>query len=109
MQTGDGVAAIISLESSASPILESICDRFFLPYIMTSWSPPTTKQRRTFLNFFPKAELLAQALADVVKSLQWGSFVVIYETEEGFIKLQEILKLQSNILVKQLGRGPDYR
>nr|QUP79592.1 ionotropic receptor 6 [Monochamus saltuarius] len=112
LQTGDGVAAIISLESSASPILESICDKFQVPYIMTSWRPSTTKhtfRTSTFLNFFPKAELFAQALADVVKSLQWSNFVVIYETEEGFIKLQEIVKLQNNILVKQLGRGPDYR
>nr|QUP79604.1 ionotropic receptor 17 [Monochamus saltuarius] len=109
LQTGDGVAAIIDLESSTSPILESICGQFDVPYIMTSWRPPTTKQTDTFLNFFPKAELLTHALAEIVKSLQWSSFVVIYETEEGFTKLQEILKLQNNILVKPLGRGPDYR
>ncbi|XP_018570639.1 glutamate receptor ionotropic, kainate 1-like isoform X2 [Anoplophora glabripennis] len=112
-----GIAAVIGLESPTRAILESICNHFEVPYIMTSWRPPTRKQTDTVFNFFPEAELFAQALAEIVKSLQWGSFVIIYETEEGLIRMQEILKLQdykrnskqNNILVKQLGPGNDHR
>lgn len=56
-------------------------------------------------------------MADIVRSLQWSSFIIVYENEEGLIRMQEILKLQelnpdvkkNNILVMQLGPGPDYR
>ncbi|KAJ8912942.1 hypothetical protein NQ315_017273 [Exocentrus adspersus] len=117
LNTDDGVAAVFGTESAASSILESICNQFDVPYMITSWRPPSFKKRHTVLNFFPEAELFAHALAEIVKSLQWNSFVIIYENEEGLIRMQEILKLQeyeqnskqNNVLVKQLGSGPDHR
>lgn len=110
------MAAVIGVDAPTSAILESICTHFEVPYITTSWRPPTTKNTETVFNFFPEAELFAQALAEVLKSLQWNSFVIIYESEEGLIRLQEILKLQNfnlnskhNVLVKQLGTGEENR
>ncbi|KAJ8936719.1 hypothetical protein NQ318_007078 [Aromia moschata] len=118
MQNPKGLAAVFGVDSLTSAILQSTCDHFEIPYFITSWRPPTTKVYKTVLNFFPEAKLFAQALSEVVKSLQWNNFVIIYETEEGLIRMQEILKLQTfestggkktNILVKQLGTGADHR
>ncbi|KAJ8967545.1 hypothetical protein NQ314_002860 [Rhamnusium bicolor] len=118
LNTDNGVAAIFGVESPmTSAVLQSICTNFDIPYIITSWRPPSTKQSGTVLNLFPEAELFAQGLAAVVESLHWKSFVIIYETEEGLIRMQEILKIQNfredskhnNIIVKQLGDGPDHR
>ncbi|XP_018576212.1 glutamate receptor ionotropic, kainate 2-like [Anoplophora glabripennis] len=113
----DGVAAVISLNSPTIALLESICAQFEVPFFMTSWKAPTTRQVETVFNFFPKAELFSQALAEVVRSLQWSSFVIVYEHEEGLVRMQDILKLQdishdskhNNIRVKQLGPGDDHR
>lgn len=112
------MAAVIGVESSATtPIQESINVNFEIPYIMLSWRATQVREDDTVLNFYPEADRFARSLAEVVKSLRWKSFVILYETEEGLIRMQEILKLQeftrggkrNSILVKQLGPGPDYR
>lgn len=69
------------------------------------------------LNFHPDADLFANALARIVESLHWQGFYIIYETEEGLMRLQEVLKLQTSkpnnplavINVKQLDPGGDQR
>jgi ionotropic glutamate receptor len=66
------------------------------------------------VSFYPSPELLSHGLAVIVKNLQWRSFVVLYEDDEGLVRLQEILKLQSfdkrdNVIVRQLGPGSDNR
>nr|CAH7717822.1 unnamed protein product [Callosobruchus chinensis] len=113
----NGVAAIISVQGSeTSPIQESICFNSELPFVSMSWGPTQENNISMSLNFYPEARLFAKGLMEVVKALRWNSFVILYETEEGLIRMQEILKLQefhrgkrNSILVKQLGPGPDYR
>ncbi|XP_023312527.1 glutamate receptor ionotropic, kainate 3, partial [Anoplophora glabripennis] len=117
LNAGNGVAAVISFESLTSAVQESICDHFEVPYIMTSWRPSTTRRTNTVVNFFPEDQLYAQALAEVVKSLRWSSAVILYESEEGLLRMRGILELRdfkhdsekNNILVKQLGAGNDHR
>lgn len=117
-ESGSGIGAVFGPESpTTSAIVESICISKEIPYIQTSWRPSINRESRTVLNFYPEAELLAQGLATIVKHFHWPSFVVIYENEEGLIRLQEVLKLQNydpdkrqnTIIVKQLGPGPDHR
>jgi len=55
-----------------------------------------------------------QAIADVVESMQWRSYAIIYENEDGLSRLQKTLTLKRQkdnpvITVRQLGEGPDYR
>nr|XP_023029080.1 glutamate receptor ionotropic, kainate 2-like [Leptinotarsa decemlineata] len=121
MEAHQGVSAVFGVDSpNTFPILESICTNFEIPFITASWKPTIIRnpdQARALLNFHPEAELYAKGLAELVKSLEWSSFVIVYETEEGLVRLQEILKLQelergkkkNVIIVKQLGPGPDYR
>ncbi|CAH1104228.1 unnamed protein product [Psylliodes chrysocephalus] len=117
-----GVVAVYSDSTKTIPILESTCTFFEIPFFITNWKSPSPIKRdpdevRALINFFPEAELFAKGLADIVRSLQWSSFIIVYENEEGLIRMQEILKLQelnpdvkkNNILVMQLGPGPDYR
>ncbi len=55
---------------------------------------------------------------DVLTALNWKSFVILYEDNEGLVRLQEVLKLNPNkkdkdvkIQVRQLdpGTNGDYR
>ena len=54
-----------------------------------------------------------QALVDVLDDMDWKSFTIIYENDEGLVRLQEVLKRHGPgdppITVRQLGPGPDYR
>ncbi|CAH0555476.1 unnamed protein product [Brassicogethes aeneus] len=116
-QTDSGIAAIFGPQSEgASSIIQSLCSNFEIPHIQTNWKAKNSPKSETALNFFPEADLYAMGLAEIVKSLQWDSFIVIYETEEGLSRLQEVLKLQDylkgskfKITLKKMGLGPDYR
>lgn len=118
LQTDEGIGAVFGAETSkTTPILESIATNFGVPYISTSWAPPNNQEDRNILNMFPHSDLFAKALAEIVKNHQWTNFAILYETEEGLSKMQEILKLQeyqkdgkkNRIIMKQIGPGPDYR
>lgn len=118
LQADEGLGAVFGAEkSTTTPIVESVVTNFGVPYIMTSWSPPNDQEYRYIFNFFPHADLFAKGLADIVRNHQWTNFAILYETEEGLARMQEILKLQeyqkdgkkNRIVMKQLGPGPDYR
>ena len=56
-----------------------------------------------------------KAFADFVRDVGWKSFIVLYETEDGLVKIQELLKLPktfADIQIKMLQLTPgttDYR
>lgn len=56
-----------------------------------------------------------QAYLDLVKKWGWKSFTIIYESNDGLIRLQELLKARNSALaaypitVRQLGSGRDHR
>ena len=66
-------------------------------------------RRRGIIRYF----LFFQAYVDIVKVWGWKSFTIIYENNEGLVRLQELLKAHGPsefpIAVRQLGEGPDYR
>ncbi|XP_072382908.1 glutamate receptor ionotropic, kainate 2-like [Diabrotica undecimpunctata] len=114
----DGIVAVFGPPTSVtSPVIESTCKSLNIPYIVTSWRKTNFDESDVFLNFYPDADKLAKGIAEVVKSLEWIGFIILYEDEEGLVKLQEVLKLQNvekidnqdYIRVEQLTNGPDYR
>ncbi|XP_044754101.1 glutamate receptor ionotropic, kainate 2-like isoform X2 [Coccinella septempunctata] len=88
-----------------------------IPHIQLFWDSETTISKLTSLNFYPEVDLFAEGLATIVQSLQWKSFVILYEDEASLVRLKYILKLEpynsekkwNSIKLKQLGPGPDYR
>jgi ionotropic kainate glutamate receptor 2 len=54
-----------------------------------------------------------QAYVDLVRAWGWRSFTIIDESNEGLVRLQELLKAHGPsefpITVRQLGEGSDYR
>lgn len=54
-----------------------------------------------------------QAYVDLVRAWGWKSFTIIYETNEGLVRLQELLKAHGPsefpIAVRQLPDDGDYR
>ncbi|CAH1154146.1 unnamed protein product [Phaedon cochleariae] len=118
LDADEGLVAVFGPPTSpASPLIESIVKNLNVPYILTSWKGTSYDGSETFLNFYPDNERLSKGIAALVQSLEWNGFVIIYETEEGLVRLQEVLKGQSwmrktnqdFIRIRQLNRGPDYK
>lgn len=113
-ETSIGLVAIFGPPSPlASTMVESISNNFEIPHIQINWSPKNSFTRTTVLNFYPDPVLFSQGLAVIVKHMEWKNFAIIYENNEGLLKLQEVLKLtittRKTIVIKQLGSGNDYR
>lgn len=57
--------------------------------------------------------LSQQAYADVINGWKWKTFTVLYEDEDGLIRLQELLQLSITpgykIIIRQLPDSDDYR
>ena len=65
------------------------------------------------MNLYPHPTTLSKAYVDLVRAWGWRSFTIVYENNEGLVRLQELLKAHGPsefpIAVRQLGEGTDYR
>lgn len=56
---------------------------------------------------------MLQALVALLDDMAWKTFTIVYENDEGLVRLQEVLKVHgprdNPITVRQLGEGSDYR
>lgn len=54
---------------------------------------------------------MAKALATLLREMRWKSYTILYEDDDGLIRLQEILKMHKReaITVRKLGHGSDHR
>ncbi|KAG8225567.1 hypothetical protein J437_LFUL002084 [Ladona fulva] len=111
--TEQGVAAIFGPSSRlTSSIVQSTCDNLEIPHLETRWDNKP-HNRSCLLNLHPHPPSYSAALRDLLKTLQWRSFTIIYENNESLIRLQEILKAHGQtdypVTVRQLGEGHDHR
>nr|CAD7259373.1 unnamed protein product [Timema shepardi] len=109
-----GIAAIFGPQSTTSGgIVRSICETLEIPNLQTNWRACPRPDTRCQLNLHPDPDVLARAYVDVIKFLNWKTFTIVYESNEGLKRLQEILKARNpsdpSIVVRQLGEGTDYR
>ncbi|CAH1993009.1 unnamed protein product [Acanthoscelides obtectus] len=108
-----GVAAIFGPQSAhTASHVQSICDTMEVPHLETRWDY-RLRRESCLVNLYPHPTVLSKAYVDIVKAWGWKSFTIIYENNEGLVRLQELLKAQgpyeSPIAIRQLGEGSDYR
>ncbi|XP_069985019.1 glutamate receptor ionotropic, kainate 2 isoform X2 [Penaeus vannamei] len=105
-----GVAAIFGPQSGqTSAHVQSICDSLEIPHIENRWDFRLTRDAYS-VNLYPHPSTLAKAYMDVLKTLGWRKFCIIYENNNGLIRVQELLKDQSfQISLRQLPLSDDYR
>lgn len=110
----DGTAAIFGPESTyTTPMVQSVCTNLEIPHLQISWRPSMTYNTQTILNFYPDTDLLAQGIATILKHLQWKNYVILYQSNEGLLRLQEVLKrfkaTDTPITLRELDPNRDYR
>ncbi|XP_064079193.1 glutamate receptor ionotropic, kainate 2-like isoform X3 [Macrobrachium nipponense] len=105
-----GVAAILGPQSGqTSAHVQSICDALEIPHIENRWDFRLTRDAYS-VNLYPHPSSLANAYMDVLRTLGWKKFCIIYENNNGLIRVQELLKDQSfDINLRQLPYSDDYR
>ncbi|XP_046464667.1 glutamate receptor ionotropic, kainate 2-like [Daphnia pulex] len=127
-----GVAAIIGPQSEASADhVQSMCQTMKIPHIQTHWDPKRLTamdvmkngDRNNYagrnsnsplsVNLYPNPASVSRAYADVINGWKWKTFTVLYEDEDGLIRLQELLQLSITpgykIIIRQLPDSDDYR
>ena len=62
--------------------VQSVCDTMEIPHIETRWD---FHENRDFfsVNMYPHYLSMSKAYVDYVKHLQWTSFIILYEHDEG--------------------------
>ncbi|PNF30867.1 Glutamate receptor ionotropic, kainate 2 [Cryptotermes secundus] len=108
-----GVAAIFGPQSGQTAShVQSICDTMEIPHLETRWDY-RLRRESCLVNLYPHPTALSKAYVDLVRAWGWRSFTIIYESNEGLVRLQELLKAHGPsefpITVRQLGEGADYR
>ncbi|XP_072157051.1 glutamate receptor ionotropic, kainate 2 isoform X1 [Bemisia tabaci] len=108
-----GVAAIFGPQSSQTAShVQSICDTMEIPHLESRWDY-RLRRESCLVNLYPHPTVLSKAYVDLVRAWGWKSFTIIYENNEGLVRLQELLKAHGPsefpITVRQLGEGNDYR
>lgn len=108
-----GVAAIFGPQSpQTASHVQSICDTMEIPHLETRWDY-RLRRESCLVNLHPHPSMLSRAYVDIVRAWGWKSFTIIYETNEGLVRLQELLKAHGPseypIAVRQLSSNGDYR
>lgn len=102
-----GVAAIFGPQSpQTASHVQSICDTMEIPHLETRWDY-RLRRESCLVNLFPHPSMLSRAYVDIVRAWGWKSFTIIYESNEGLVRLQELLKAHGPsefpIAVRQVG------
>ncbi|KAI1298750.1 Glutamate receptor ionotropic, kainate 2 [Halotydeus destructor] len=88
----NGVAAIFGpLGGATSMHVQSICDALEIPHVETRWDFQLHRDDLS-INLYPRPAILARAYTDLVKAWGWRHFAIVYEDNEGVMRLQDFFK-----------------
>ncbi|KAG5879600.1 hypothetical protein JTB14_025247 [Gonioctena quinquepunctata] len=120
-----GIAAIFGPESpELNEMVQSVSSSLEIPQFQTFWNPklaslykkrvPVHSNRSIqVFNLHPSPRTLSQALATLVRENDWKSFTVIYENDDGLLRLQQVLKQRNPsdpaIAFRALGPKENHR
>ncbi|XP_013785227.2 glutamate receptor ionotropic, kainate 2-like, partial [Limulus polyphemus] len=109
----DGVVAILGPKSpSSSSLVQSTCHAKEIPHLQINWEYRFLPDTFT-VNVYPHAPILGRAYLDLLLTKKWKTFTVIYEENEGLVRLQDLLKAPSyqdvKVVLHQLTPGQSYK
>ncbi|KAJ8921823.1 hypothetical protein NQ315_008455 [Exocentrus adspersus] len=87
-----GVVAVFGPRSSSNiEAVQSVCDYKEIPHIITNWNYFPLRDS-TEINFYPHPPMLSDAYFDIVSALEWKTFTVLYESEDGFLRVASLIQ-----------------
>lgn len=107
-----GLAAVFGPRSMSSAAhVQSIADTLGVPHIEYRWDFRTVRPEFS-LNLYPHPANLSKAYLDLIRDWKWRSFTLVYEDNQGLVRLQELLKAELNdvkMYVRRLEANSDHR
>ncbi|XP_067125928.1 glutamate receptor ionotropic, kainate 2-like isoform X2 [Centruroides vittatus] len=108
----EGVAAVLTPTSlSLGSLVKHTFDTYNIPHLQTGWDY-TNKNWLHSLNFHPDYTVVATAYRKLVERWNWKTFTILYEEENGLIRLHEVFKafeVGTKITVFKHTPGKSYR
>nr|QUP79591.1 ionotropic receptor 5 [Monochamus saltuarius] len=103
-----GVVAIFGPRHPANiEAVQSACDAKEIPHIITRWNYFPLRDS-TEINFYPHPPILTRSYFDIIVALEWKTFTVLYEDDEGLLRLLSFIKMAKDegftVIVQQLDR-----
>lgn len=81
--------------------MASICKRLQIPHFIANWQPIDADYYNTTdsftRNLFPNPNIYTNALYEIIKSYQWRTFAVIYDSNESLLKLQNSFSMTMDL------------
>lgn len=78
-------------------IVSSIADLVDVPHIVAHWERETFSSKRVdhrmTLNIHPAADVLSRAFAELLVDYTWKSYTIIYENDDGLMRLKDVLQI----------------
>lgn len=109
-----GVVALFGplSECPSSAHTQSICDALEIPHIETRWDFRLNRDDLS-INLYPQPSVLSAAYLDLVRIWKWETFAIVYENNEGIVRLQNFFKeaqrFNWKIKLYQFEPGKPYR
>lgn len=113
-----GVVAIFGPFSQETiGIVKSVTTKLGIPHLIAQWIPEPAEiyelPASMTVNFYPDSNMLARSLSELIVDSDWKRYTIIYENDEGLMKLKDILQIHGPtdepITVRQLPEGNDFR
>ncbi|XP_064612115.1 glutamate receptor ionotropic, kainate 2-like isoform X2 [Liolophura sinensis] len=99
-QLKEGVAAIFGPMSSLSAAhVQSVCDAMEIPHVQTRWDPNDIRDYYS-MNLYPHYTTLSKAYLDLITYWKWERFTILYEDNDGLIRLQELFRASQKSSLK---------
>lgn len=77
--------------------MASIADAVEVPHITAYWEREQlggkAKPNEMTLNIYPDTETLSRAYAELLVDYTWKSYTIIYEDDDGLMRLKDILQI----------------
>lgn len=68
-----------------------MCDALEIPHIENRWDFQLERDDLS-INLYPRAKIISRALADLVRAWDWKDFAILYEENEGAMRLADYFK-----------------
>ncbi|GAB6032835.1 hypothetical protein CHUAL_012037 [Chamberlinius hualienensis] len=107
-----GLAGVFGPRSPTSAAhVQSIADTLGVPHVEYRWDFRNVRHDFS-LNLYPHPEILSKAYLDMVNEWKWKSFTLVYDDNQGLVRLQELLKAEFSevkMFVRQMEATNDHR
>ncbi|KAL4233054.1 hypothetical protein ACF0H5_007740 [Mactra antiquata] len=92
MRAEEGIAAVFGpISKIPRAHVQSICNSFEIPHLNAQWDARDSPDYFS-INVYPDYNILSRSYADIINYWGWKQFTIIYEDDDGLLRLQEVLK-----------------